>query len=187
VIHHWIVLRASGVPIGFANVAGMAIRGTLKRPLVQALIVSHQAELDFDHRQLEAHFLAGGDVEGVVKAALALRRLGQTVDPAALLALDLSDRRLPELVRAYARARERYPDLSFEEVMRRHLEGEDVIAAVDRGAFVPNAQRTGWGLRVEYDVRSEAELNRLISALRESGTVYVRSPGTEAWRKVARP
>ncbi|HEY8468985.1 MAG TPA: hypothetical protein VIL18_05050 [Longimicrobiales bacterium] len=89
-------------------------------------------------------------------------------------------------MRAYTRARERYPDLSFEEVMRRHLEGEDVIAAVDRGSFVPNAQRTGWGLRVEYDVRSEAELSRLISALPESGTVYVRWPGTEAWRKMAR-
>lgn len=136
-IHHWLLLRASGVPIGFADVAGMAIRGTLKRPLVRALIASHQTGLAFEHRQLEAHLLAGGDVEGVVKAALALRKLGQTVAPADLLAVDLKDRRLPELVRAYARARERYPDLSFEEVMRRHLEGEDVIAAVDRGSFVP--------------------------------------------------
>lgn len=185
-IHHWLVLRASDVPIRFGDVAGMAIRGTLKRPLVQALIVSHRAGLGFELRQLEAHFLAGGDVEDVVRAALSLRQLGQAVSPPDLLALDLKDGRLAELVRAYALARERYPGLSFEEVKRRHLEGGDVIAAVSRGSFVPNAQRTGWSLRVEYDVRSEAELSRLISALPESGTVYVRSPGTEAWRKVAR-
>lgn len=184
-IQHWIALRASGVPISFGEIAGMALRGTLKGPLVRAMIVAHKAGLEFEHHQLEAHFLAGGDVENVVKAAILLRKLEQAVSPAQLLALDLKDHRVLELVEAYARARERYPDFSFEEMMVRHLEGEDVIGSALSDSFVPNAHRVGWGLRVEYDVRSEAELRRLMSALPESGAVYVRSPGTETWRKVA--
>lgn len=183
-IQHWIELRAAGVPISFGEIAGMALRGTLKGPLVRAMIVAHKAGLEFEHNQLEAHFLAGGDVEQVVKAAISLRQLEQAVSPAKLLAVDLKDHRVLELAQAYARARERYPDFSFEEMMRRHLEGEDVIGSALSGSLVPNAHRVGWGLRVEYDVRTEAELQRLISALPESGAVYVRSPGMDTWRRV---
>ena len=176
-IQHWIALRASGVPISFGDVAGMALRGTLKGPLVRALIVAHKAGLEYGHRQLEAHFLAGGDVEAVVMAAISLSKLEQAVPPENLLALDLKDHRVLELVEAYARARERYPDFSFQEMMVRYLKGEDVIRSALNGSLVPNARRVGWDLRVEYDVGSEAELRRLMSALPESGAVYVRSPG----------
>lgn len=183
-IEHWIALRTNGVPISFGEAAGMTLRGTLKGPLVRALIVAHKAGLEFGQRQLEAHLLAGGDVEQVVKAAISLRSLEQAVPPEELLALDLKDHRVLELVQAYARARERYPHFSFEEMTARHLAGEDVIESALSGSLVPNANRAGWGLRVEYDVGSEAELRRLISALPESGAVYVRSPGTETWRRV---
>nr|PZN59655.1 MAG: hypothetical protein DIU58_17680 [Sphaerobacter thermophilus] len=51
----------------------------------------------------------------------------------------------------------------------------------------PHENRSGRSLRVDYGHGSEAELRRLVSALPESGTVYVRSAGTERWVSVASP
>ena len=65
----WISARVSGVRISLIQLFLMRIRKVPARIIVQAMIEAHKAGLSEVNRDdLEAHFLAGGNVEKVVHA-----------------------------------------------------------------------------------------------------------------------
>ncbi|MBI4408955.1 MAG: flotillin-like FloA family protein [Gemmatimonadetes bacterium] len=127
-IREWIVLRRLGVPLRFRQLLGMALRKSLRRELVTALVAAHKAGLDLAPAELEAHYLAEGNVADVVKSALALKAQGVAYDRRKLYAVDLATSHAWDFTRAFLAAREREPRLSF---------GDEAIAFIRSHRHAP--------------------------------------------------
>ncbi|MEX2402797.1 MAG: flotillin-like FloA family protein, partial [Balneolales bacterium] len=67
----WITAFFSGVKISiFSDLVGMRLRKVPPGPIVKASITATKAGLNIGVAQLEAHFLAGGNVQKVVMALI---------------------------------------------------------------------------------------------------------------------
>ena len=67
----WIRARVSNAPVGFLNLVAMWIRKVPPALIVDSRITAVKAGLDYSTDQLEAHYLAGGNVDHVVLALIA--------------------------------------------------------------------------------------------------------------------
>lgn len=185
-IKAWLELKFAGVPISFSEVLGMAIRRSLKRELITALVVTQKADLKIPVVALEAHALANGRPDEVVKAAVLLQRMGEPFDYRVLSALDLGPENLPRLVKAYSRVKEAYPDFTFKEFTERLLSGEEVISAAEEGSLVPLSKTSGWQVRVEYGPLSPEALKELLERVKTDASVSVRRPDSDRWEPASR-
>jgi uncharacterized protein YqfA (UPF0365 family) len=136
-----VAFRRSGVRIGWTQMLGFHLRRSLSPSLVQAIIAAHKENLNWSTDELEAHSLAGGDPLAVVSADLTLREEGIRFDHGRLSALDLGGYALPDLVSALLQLRHTYPALTADEFFGRAVKGEDVLADVRAGQFVPLSTR----------------------------------------------
>jgi uncharacterized protein YqfA (UPF0365 family) len=161
----------------------MWLRGTLRKPLLLALVPNDKSGLGYDVRELEAHLLSGRDVEQLVKAGIRLKVLGEDMPAIMLSSLALRGHDLTGLVASFANARERYPDFEFKELVARHLEGEDVIAAANDGSIIPDLRRSRWLVRAESSTTSESDTRQLIGRLERGAEIFVRFPQQEQWRR----
>ena len=59
----WISALAAGVKVGLFNLVGMRLRRVPPQKIVMPLIKAVKAGIEMDTAQLEAHFLAGGNVD----------------------------------------------------------------------------------------------------------------------------
>ena len=64
----WVSARASGVKIRFSTLVGMRIRRIVPARLVSPKIKATKAGLDISINQMEAHYLAGGNIDRVINA-----------------------------------------------------------------------------------------------------------------------
>ena len=88
----WVSAFSAGVKVGIANLIGMRLRRVAPALIISPMIKSHKAGLDVNTDQLEAHYLAGGNVDRVVDALIAAQRaeIELTFEKAA--AIDLAGR-----------------------------------------------------------------------------------------------
>ncbi|MDF2511885.1 MAG: band 7 protein [Herbinix sp.] len=70
----WISSLAANVRVSIFNLVGMRLRRVLPSRIVLPLIKATKAGLNVSVNQLEAHYLAGGNVDGVVNALIAAER-----------------------------------------------------------------------------------------------------------------
>ena len=63
----YIEALSAGVHVGFGNLIGMRLRKVIPSGVVRPLITATKAGIDLDINQLEAHYLAGGDVHRVAQ------------------------------------------------------------------------------------------------------------------------
>lgn len=94
----WISAIASGVKIGIFNLIGMRLRRVKPAKIVMPMIKSTKAGLKLTVNQLEAHFLAGGNVDSVVNALIAAERAGMDLNFEQASAIDLAGRDVFEAV-----------------------------------------------------------------------------------------
>lgn len=94
----WFQARLSGVKISIANLIGMKLRKVSPVAIVQAMIMGTKAGLILSASQLEAHYLAGGNVDAVVKALIAASKADITLDFNKATAIDLAGRNVLEAV-----------------------------------------------------------------------------------------
>ncbi len=94
----WISALAAGVRISIITLIGMRLRRVPPAKIILPLIKAEKAGLQTGIDKLEAHFLAGGDVDRVVDALIAAHRaqIGLTFERAA--AIDLAGRNVLEAV-----------------------------------------------------------------------------------------
>lgn len=95
----WITAYFSGVKVSILrDLVGMRLRKVAPGPIVKASITASKAGLDIDIGKLEAHFLAGGNVNKVIMALISADKanLGLTFERAA--AIDLAGRDVFEAV-----------------------------------------------------------------------------------------
>src|SRR6056297_839545 len=95
----WISAIAAGVKISFFNLIGMRLRRVVPSSIVGPLIKSHKAGLAFTSDQLEAHYLAGGNVDKVVDALIAAERAEIPLKFERAAAIDLAGRDVLEAVK----------------------------------------------------------------------------------------
>jgi uncharacterized protein YqfA (UPF0365 family) len=88
----WISALSAGVPIGIVTLIGMRLRRVPPARIVNALIKANKAGLGLDVNKLEAHFLAGGNVDRVVNALIAAQRAGIDIGFERTAAIDLAGR-----------------------------------------------------------------------------------------------
>jgi uncharacterized protein YqfA (UPF0365 family) len=92
------VLTHAGV--GLLDMVAMSLRRVNPATIVNARVNLVQARVsDIDKRDLEAHFLAGGNVERVVRALIAADRAGIGLDFRTAASIDLAGRDLLDAVR----------------------------------------------------------------------------------------
>ena len=89
----WISARVSGVRISLIQLFLMRIRQVPANVIVRALIEAHKAGLqDITRDDLEAHFLAGGNVEMVVHALVSAAKANIDLGFKMATAIDLAGR-----------------------------------------------------------------------------------------------
>src|SRR3990167_9717767 len=66
----WLAAMFAGVHVSFGSLIGMRIRRVSPPVIVNAMIMSHKAGISLSVNDLEAHYLAGGNVYAVVTALI---------------------------------------------------------------------------------------------------------------------
>ncbi|MHB1153734.1 MAG: flotillin-like protein FloA [Eubacteriales bacterium] len=94
----WISAAAAGVKVGIFNLIGMRLRRVMPMKVVDPLIKAVKAGIDLNINQLEAHFLAGGNVDRVVNALIAAQRADIPLSFERAAAIDLAGRDVLEAV-----------------------------------------------------------------------------------------
>src|SRR5665647_3236495 len=94
----WISALAAGVNVGIFNLIGMRLRRVVPSKIVNPLIKGHKAGLGITTDQLEAHYLAGGNVDRVVNALIAAHRAEIPLPFQRAAAIDLAGRDVLEAV-----------------------------------------------------------------------------------------
>ena len=86
----WLRAKVSGAPVGFGTLVAMWLRKVPNSLIVDSRIAASKAGLILSTDQLEAHFLAGGDVSQVVLALIAAEKAGITLSFDRACAIDLA-------------------------------------------------------------------------------------------------
>lgn len=95
----WISALAANVKLSVFNLVGMKLRRVRPNFIVLPLIKSTKAGILLQVNQLEAHFLAGGNVDRVVDALIAAQRAGIELPFPKAAAIDLAGRDVLEAVK----------------------------------------------------------------------------------------
>lgn len=94
----WITAYFSGVKVGIGKLIGMRLRRVTPADIVNPLIKATKAGLIMDSDQLEAHYLAGGNINLVVDALIAAQRANIDLEFEQAAAIDLAGRDVFEAV-----------------------------------------------------------------------------------------
>lgn len=99
----WIQCKLTNAKIGFFNLVMMTIRKVNPTIIVRSKIMAIQAGVtksyDISTRDLEAHYLAGGNVPNVIRALIAAQRAKIDLDWQSAQAIDLAGRDILDAVR----------------------------------------------------------------------------------------
>jgi uncharacterized protein YqfA (UPF0365 family) len=86
----WLRAKIADAPVSFARLVGMRLRRVPVGMIVDSRITAVKAGIPLDTDQLEAHYLAGGNVDAVVLALIAADKAGIKLDFNRACAIDLA-------------------------------------------------------------------------------------------------
>ena len=89
-INIWIQARMTGAPVSFLTLLSMRLRRVPIALVVQSRITAVKAGIPLSTDQLEAHYLAGGDVNQVVRALIAAEKANLNLGFNQAAAIDLA-------------------------------------------------------------------------------------------------
>ncbi|TCS77807.1 flotillin-like protein FloA [Pectinatus cerevisiiphilus] len=94
----WISALAANVQVGIFTLIGMRMRRVIPQRIILPLIKANKAGLTVNSNQLEAHYLAGGNVDKVIDALIAAHRAQIPLPFERSAAIDLAGRDVLEAV-----------------------------------------------------------------------------------------
>ena len=94
----WISAVAANVKVGIGTLVGMKLRRVKPVKIVTPQIKAVKAGLNIPMNKLEAHYLAGGDVDRVINALIAAQRANIALEFERAAAIDLAGRNVLEAV-----------------------------------------------------------------------------------------
>jgi len=145
----WVSALAAGVNVGIFTLVGMRLRRVPPGQIVMPLIKANKAGLDVNVNQLEAHYLAGGNVDRVIDALIAAHRAEIPLPFARSAAIDLAGRNVLEAVQM------------------------SVNPKVIETPFVSAVAKNGIELKVKARVTVRANIDRLVGGAGEA-TILAR-------------
>lgn len=86
----WLRARIANAPVGIGKLIGMRLRRVPVAQVVDARVTAVKAGLDIETDPLEAHFLAGGNVDHLILALIAADKAGIALDYNRACAIDLA-------------------------------------------------------------------------------------------------
>lgn len=89
-VHLWIQAHVSGVDIGLFQLAFMRIRKTSPKIIVESLITATKGGVIVSTLELEAHYMAGGNVPNVVQALIVAKKADIDLDFKKATQIDLA-------------------------------------------------------------------------------------------------
>jgi uncharacterized protein YqfA (UPF0365 family) len=95
----WISALAANVKVSFFNLIGMRLRRVSPKKIVLPLIKATKGGVKVSVNELEAHYLAGGNVDAVVNALIASHRASFDLPFERAAAIDLAGRDVLEAVK----------------------------------------------------------------------------------------
>jgi uncharacterized protein YqfA (UPF0365 family) len=95
----WISAYFSGVPVNMLTLVGMRLRKVNPAGVIRPLISATKAGLNLEIDRLEAHYLAGGNVQQVVNALISADKANIDLNFQRATAIDLAGRDVLEAVR----------------------------------------------------------------------------------------
>ncbi|MGI9625238.1 MAG: flotillin-like protein FloA [Longimicrobiales bacterium] len=94
----WIEAIFSGVRLNLGSLVGMRLRKVSPPAVVRPMIAATKAGLFMETSHLEAHYMAGGDVDRVIRALISADKAGIELPFAQAAAIDLAGRDVFEAV-----------------------------------------------------------------------------------------
>lgn len=94
----WVSAISAGARVGIFNLVGMRLRRVNPNQIVLPLIKANKAGIEVNTDQLEAHYLAGGNVDRVIDALIAAQRAQIPLTLQRACAIDLAGRDVLEAV-----------------------------------------------------------------------------------------
>jgi len=94
----YIQALVSGARVGFPDLIGMRLRKVSPMSIVNARIQATRAGLQISTREMETHFLAGGNVQRVISAMIAAHKAGIDLTWQTATAIDLAGRDILDAV-----------------------------------------------------------------------------------------
>ena len=94
----WISAAAANVHVGIGTLVGMRLRRVVPSRIINPLIKATKAGIDLPINKLEAHYLAGGNVDRVINALIAAQRANIPLVFERAAAIDLAGRNVLEAV-----------------------------------------------------------------------------------------
>lgn len=94
----WLTAMFSGVYVSIGTLIGMRLRKVNPHQIIQSLISASKASLRLSLQEMEAHYLAGGDVTGVARALISANRANIDLTWKDAAAIDLAGRNVLEAV-----------------------------------------------------------------------------------------
>ena len=88
----WLAAMFAGVHVNFGSLIGMRIRRVSPPVIVNSMITAHKAGIALNVNDLEAHYLAGGDVYQVVQALISADKANIPLDFKRAAAINLAGR-----------------------------------------------------------------------------------------------
>ena len=95
----WVAALAAGVKLSLFSLVGMRLRKVDPNVIVPSLIMLHKAGLGTEVNQMEAHYLAGGNVLNVIKALISADKADITLNFERAAAIDLAGRDVLDAVK----------------------------------------------------------------------------------------
>ncbi len=94
----WISAIASGVRVSLTGLIGMRLRRIAPKRIIEPMIKAHKANIKVSQNQLEAHYLAGGNIDRLIDALIAADKAQIALPFDRATAIDLAGRRVLEAV-----------------------------------------------------------------------------------------
>ena len=122
----WIAAIAAGAQLRISELIGMRLRRVNPNVIVKALISGHKAGLKVVTTELEAHYLAGGDILNVISALIAADKAKIDLSFQQSSAIDLAGRDVFEAVQVSVNPRV----ITTPNISALALDGVELIATV---------------------------------------------------------
>jgi uncharacterized protein YqfA (UPF0365 family) len=88
----WLSAKFANVEISLFQLLFMRFRRVPPTTIVNAMVTSHKAGIPIERDMLEAHYLAGGNVDRVIRALISADKANIELDFRAATAIDLAGR-----------------------------------------------------------------------------------------------
>lgn len=157
----WLRAKLAGAPVGIPTLLAMWLRGVPNALIVDSRITAVKSGLQISTNQLEAHYLAGGNVGHVVLSLIAAHKAGIVLDFDRACAIDLA-------VKGTAK--------TVIEAVRTSINPKVIdcpSAEMGKGGKIDGVARDGISLRVRARVTVRTNLDRFIGGATEE-TIIAR-------------